>query len=192
MNCRRFQNRLYEYVEGTLSPARQAAAETHLARCSACRQAVHQEQQLARFLSERLRQDTETLALRPEIRHRILTTLEHKPVPPSNGESIIVLWNRFAWPLAMAASLLLIVASLLGNYFSGARVHETEVARSDGRDKHFAVSIQVSCCVPTYRFHQEGNLVVDTLSCETMVANETLWTGSQKPVQQTQEKRMTL
>ena len=31
MNCRRFQNELYEYLDGSLSPGAQAAAERHLA-----------------------------------------------------------------------------------------------------------------------------------------------------------------
>jgi anti-sigma-K factor RskA len=174
MNCRRFQNRLYEYVEGTLSSGTQAAADRHLARCSACRQAVSQEQQLTQFLSDRLCQDTKTLALRPDIRQRILTALEHQSAPPTNGESIAGLWNRFAWPLIIGVSLLLIVTLLLINYFSGARVHETETAQSNDRDIHSAVSIQVSYCVPTCEFRQEGDFVVDTLSCETIVADETL------------------
>ena len=190
MNCRRFQNRLYEYVEGTLSPGMRAAADQHLARCSTCRQAVRQEQQLAQSLSERLRQDTEALALRPDVRERILAVLEHKSAPPMDGESVVGSWNRFAWPLAIAASLLLVVAFLRITRFPGAELHETEIARSDVRE--IPVSIQVSYCVPTYKFRQEGNLVVDTLTCETMVANETLWTGGQEPVQRTQGRKMPL
>ncbi len=92
MNCQRFQNRLHEYVEGTLSAGTQAAADRHLARCIACRQAVDQEQQLAQILSERLRQGTETLALHPQIRRRIVTALESSPV--ADGQSVVCLWNR--------------------------------------------------------------------------------------------------
>src|SRR5437016_11537218 len=106
MNCRCFQNRLHEYVEGTLSAGTQAAADRHLARCTACRQAVGQEQQLAQILSERLRQGTGTLTLHPQIRRRILTALQSSPA--TDGESVIYLWNRFARPLGIAVSLLLI------------------------------------------------------------------------------------
>jgi len=192
MNCRRFQKRLYEYVDGTLSPGTLAAANEHLARCSACREAVRRELQLAQSLSDRLRQDAESRALRPDVQRRILTALEHESVPATDEEFVGGLWNRFAWPLAMAASLLLIVAFLLRNDFPGARIHQGEVVRSDGRGIRSAVSIEVSYCAPIHRFHQEGNLVVDTLSCQTVVANGTLWTGGQKPVQQTQEKRIPL
>ena len=179
MNCRRFQNRLHEYVEGTLSAGTQAAAESHLARCTACRQAVSQEQQLAQFLSERLRQGTGTITLRPQIRRRILTAL--KSIPATNRESDVCLWNRFARPLAIAVSLLLIVTFLLINFFSGAKVHQTKTVRPD---IHSAVSIEVSYRVPMYKFRMEGNLVVDTLSYETIVARGTLRTGGPERVQE--------
>ncbi|MGD1017727.1 MAG: hypothetical protein ABSA12_00260 [Verrucomicrobiia bacterium] len=153
---------------------------------------MRQEQQLAQSLSERLRQGTKTLALRPDVRRRILTVLEHKSVPLMDREPLVGLWNRFAWPLAGAVCLLLVVGFLLVNHFPGVRTHRTEIARSDGRDISSAISIQISYCAPIYKFRREGNLVVDTLSCETVVANETLWTGGQTPVQPTQEKRIPL
>jgi anti-sigma factor RsiW len=192
MNCRRFQNRLYEYVEGSLSSRTQAAADKHLAQCPACRRAVHQEQQVSLRLSDRFRQDTETLALRPEVRHRILTALDHKSAPPTEGESIVGLWRRLVWPLAGAVILLLIVAFLLLNYFSGSRVPDAETARSNGHDNRSTVSIQVSYCVPTYKFRQEGNLVVDTLTCEPVVASGTLWVGSEELGPKNQERKMLL
>ena len=180
MNCRRFQNRLHEYVDGTLSAGTQAAADKHFARCTACRQAVSQEQQLAQILSERLRQGTGNLTLHPQIRRRIRTALES--FPATDGESVVCLWNRFARPLGLAVSLLLIVSFLLINFFSGARVHET--VRSDGRDTHSAVSIEVSYRVPIYKFRKQDNLVVDTLSYETIVTSGTLWTGGPERVQE--------
>ena len=182
MNCRRFQNRLHEYVEGTLSAGTQAAADRHLARCTSCRQAVSQEQQLAQILSERLRQGTATLTLHPAIRRRILTALESGPA--ADGESVVGLWNRFVQPLPIAAALLLIATFLLISFFSGTRVHETETARPDPLDIHSAASIEVSYRVPTYKFRKEGNLVVDTLSYETIVASGTFWTGGQERVQE--------
>ena len=177
MNCRRFQNRLHEYVEGTLSSGTQAAADRHLVRCAACRQAVSQEQQLAQILSERLRQGTGNLTLRPQIRRRILTALESSPA--ADGESVVCLWNRFARPLGLAVSLLLIATFVLINFFSGAKVRET--ARSD---IHSPVFIEFSYRVPIYKFRKEGNLVVDTLSYETVVASGTLWTGSPERAQE--------
>jgi anti-sigma-K factor RskA len=190
MNCRYFQNRLYEYVEGTLSAEALAAADKHLALCSACRQAVRKEQQLAQFLSDRLHHDTETLALRSSDRLRILAAVENKSTSPANEMPILGLWNRLVWPLVMAVALLLIVAFLRINYFSSA--HKTTTAQSSDRDTHSAVSIQFSYCEPTYKFHQEGDFVVDTLSCETIVASETLQTGDHKSLHQKSEKEMSL
>ena len=182
MNCRRFQNRLHEYVEGALSTGTQAAADRHLDRCTACRQAVSQEQQLAQILPERLTQGTATVTLRPAIRQRILTALEYSPA--ANPHSLVCLWNRFARPLGITASLLLIATFLAINFFSGARVHETKTVRSNGRDIHPIVSIDLSYHVPTYKFRREGNLVVDALSYETVVASGTLWTDNQGRVQE--------
>ena len=179
MNCRRFQNRLHEYVEGTLSSGTQAAADRHLVRCAACRQTVSEEQQLAQILSERLRQGTETLALHTQILRRILTALESSPA--ADGESVVCFWNRFARPVGIGVSLLLIATFLLINFFSGTKDPETKIVRSD---IHSAVSIEVSYRVPTYKFRKEGNLVVDTLSYETIVASGTLWAGSPERAQE--------
>ena len=192
MNCKRFQNRLYEYAEGTLSPRRQTAANKHLSQCSECRQALHQQQQFALVLSDRLRQDAEALSLRPEVRQRILSALERESAPTTNRQSIVYPWIRFVRPLAVAASLLLIATLLLVNHFSRARIPETKTVRSNGPDIHSAVSIQISCCVPTYEFRREGDFVVDTLSCETIVASGTLGIDAQDPARQKPERYMSL
>jgi len=187
MNCRRFQNRLHEYVEGTLPAGTWAAAHKHLGLCSACGQLLRQEQQLAQFLSHRLRHDAETLTLHPDVERRILAALAER-IPPTDWSSIVWSWNRLAWPLAIAVSVLLIVTLPLLKHFSGAPVNEKETARSDRRANHSAVSIAVSYRVPIYKFRKEGDLVVDTLSYETVVASETHWTGGQSPVQQKQKR----
>src|SRR5207247_80118 len=94
MNCRRFQNRLHEYVDGTLPAGIQAAADKHLAGCAACRQAVGQEQQLAQFLSNRLRQGTEPLTLHPQIQQRILAARESIPATTGGPERVQEKWER--------------------------------------------------------------------------------------------------
>jgi len=185
MNCRRFQNRLHEYVEGTLPAGTWAAAHKHLALCSACGQLLRQEQQLAHLLSHRLRHDAETLTLHPDVERRILAALAER-IPSTDWSSIVWSWNRLAWPLAIAVSVLLIVTLPLINHFSRGRVHPTETTRSNRGANDSAVSILISYRVPIYRFRREGDLVVDTLSYETVVASETLWTGGQSPVQQEQ------
>src|SRR5207245_10570936 len=139
-------------------------------------------QQWPQPLAERATHGSATVTLRPAIRQRILTALEYSPA--ANPHSLVCLWSRFARPLRITASLLLIATFLAINFFSGARVHETKTVRSNGRDIHPTVSIDLSYRVPTHKFRKEGNLVVDTLSYETIVANGTLWTGGPERVQE--------
>jgi anti-sigma factor RsiW len=173
MNCRRFQNQLYEYVEGTLSPTARAEAEGHLAACSNCREALRREQETAPALAARFQRGT-------EIRDRILAASRRQPEPIGFAESLLALWRRFAVPAAISAFLLLALGALMvTNIFRG----QTQGGNTIGVGEHgvpSAVAIQVSSRVPTYRFHREGNSVVDTLSYETVVASETVRRGNQE------------
>jgi anti-sigma factor RsiW len=174
MNCEDFKNQMFEYVEGSLSADSRAAADKHLAGCANCRLALRKEQQIAQFLLDRFQQDTKNLALRPEIRHRILATPSPRLI---NG-----LWHRAAWPLGIAASLLLVAKILLVHHFSDARTADSNAP--------VAVSIDVSYQVPTHKFHKDGNLILDTVSDQTVAISETLWTT--KPLREKQEKKMPL
>jgi anti-sigma factor RsiW len=182
MNCRHFQNRLHEYVEGSLSAGAQMAAEKHLSECGTCREAARREQQAAQFLSDGLRQSVESLVLRPEIRHRILTAPKSEPAAHVSGGAIIVLWHRYAWPMGIGAALLLIAAMVASNHFSGAR-------RADSRTIS-VVSVEDSYRVPVYNFRREGNFVVDSISDETVVISETI--RREKPVREKQERKAPL
>lgn len=177
MNCRRFQDRLYEFVEGTLSAGARAAADQHLAGCAACREIVGRELDLARFLSGGLRQSTEHLALHPEIRRRILTVPARRSAPPALVESIAALWSRFAGQTVVALSVLLIVAFGLIRHFPRARGQDAEAARTSALNPETAVSVQVSYQVPSCNFRREGNLVMDTLSYNTVVAGGIIHPG---------------
>jgi len=188
MNCKRFQNRVYEYVDGTLSARVRAAAEGHLLRCGACRQAMRREQHVSQLLSERLRHDAESLAIRPNVWRGILKAVEDQSTPLAPWESIVGFCRRLAWPLGMAASLLLIVGILMFHLFSGAQVHEMEAARLSSQGNHSPVSIQESYRVPVRNFREEGNFVVDTITYETVAANETRWTGGHAAVRERQER----
>jgi len=182
MNCRRFQNQVYEYVDGTISALQRAAAERHLARCGACRQAVHREQQLAHVLSARLRHDAESLTLRPGLWREVQSAIAADGITPPPWASIVGFWRPFAWPFATVVSLLLMVGMRVFHPFSGARVHEMDATRSHGRDDQSAVSVQVSYSVPVRIFRQDGNVVIDTIASQTVVADETLWNASHAAV----------
>jgi hypothetical protein len=192
MNCRRFQNRLYEYVERSLSASTQAAAERHLAGCSVCRQAVRKEQQFAQFMSSQLQQDTITLTLRPEIWNRILTAAEAKSTSPRALESITGLWNRFFRLAAVPVSLLLVVAFLLITHSPDTRIYHVETISSIDHNLRPAVSIQIFYHMPTCKFHREGNLVIDSLSDEAVVVSGMFRPDGQESVPQKQEGKTPL
>jgi predicted anti-sigma-YlaC factor YlaD len=184
MNCRRFQNELHEYVEGSLSASAQAAAERHLAGCNACRQAVQKEQRLAQFISSRLQQDAMTLTLRPDIRNRILKAAEAKSTPSAAPIFIAEAWKRFFRLAAIPASLLLIAVFLLMTYFPGTRMSHKETISFVDNNLRPAVAIQISYHTLHCQFHREGNLVTDTVSDETVVASGMLRPDSQESFKQ--------
>lgn len=170
MNCRRFQHRLYEYLDGTLSSGAQIAVEKHLAGCAACRQALGAEREIAQSLSGTLRQATDSLQFPAEIQHRVLAALaEQRPVRDEEQGSVFV-WGRLVWPVALAASLCLLLAGIFLFPWGSSR-------QTDLPQPHLAgsgVSIQLSYVVPTYTFRQEGGYVVDALTYQTNVVNERL------------------
>ncbi len=169
MNCRRFQHRLFEYLEGSLSPGTQAAAEKHLAECAACRRMAGEQRQVAQVLSSRFRRKTDSLQLPPVVGHRVLAALaEERP----NGDRVrdgVIFWPRLAWRLAAAAGLLLLagVFFLVQTRRSGAPHPQPGIAAG-------GISIQLSYVVPTYTFRRENGFVIDSLTYQTNVVNERL------------------
>lgn len=191
MNCQSFQNELFEYVEGTLSTDEQAAADKHLASCDACRQAVEKEKRLARALSSRLQRSSESLALRPEIRRKILTAAREKAASPTMAKSIIRVWNHWLGLAAVPVSLLVVAALLLVLHAYSTRrpplsttitPHDTIPISVSVQNPQPAVSVKLSYHLPTQQFHQEGNLVVDALVDETVVASGTYHSSGKESV----------
>jgi predicted anti-sigma-YlaC factor YlaD len=184
MNCENFQDRLYEYVEGTFSSGECAKAEEHLAGCAACRRAAEKEQKLSQSLSNQLQQSSEALTLRPDIRRNILAALREKTTSPAIGKSLAGLWSYWL-RLAVVPASLLVIAALLAIHFHDTRGHQTfsvPVNPSAHNNPEIAVSVHMSYRLPTRQFHQEGNLVVDTLIDETVVASGTFQPGGKESV----------
>jgi anti-sigma factor RsiW len=175
MNCRQFQNQLHEYLDRSLPDSAMAEAQTHLAGCLVCREAVREEQKFAQVMSTGLRQNAEALTLRPEIRSRIIAAARRKPTPPALLESILNWWTRF--PVAASASAALFIGGvvLMTSHFIGAQRHSAETAQIHDHFLPPTVSIQLSSRVPTYKFHREGNAVIDVLADETVIASVTLY-----------------
>jgi anti-sigma factor RsiW len=170
MNCRRFQREIYEYVDGSLSPRAQAAAERHLSGCAACRQALIQEQQTARSLSDKCRRATDSLQLPPEVGPRVLAALADEHRAPGEHLGVALFWRRLTWPLAAAASGLL----LLAGFSFIARAPGPGTALPHPRSAGGEVTVQLSYVMPTYTFRQDGEFVIDALSYRTIVVNERL------------------
>jgi len=194
MNCRRFQNRLYEYVEGTLSASVLDAAHRHLAQCRVCREAVRTEKEFAQRLSKHLRENAESLTLRPEIRQQLRVVARRQPAPltglcqnhrsyfctiPKLVEVSVGWWKRFAWPTATALLLLLII-TFFSTHIPSVRGPAPAPGRPVEPNLPPAVTIQLSARVPTHEFRREGNWVIDTFAYETVVASETVNVGGRK------------
>jgi hypothetical protein len=182
MNCRSFQNQLHEYVEGTLSIGAQADAGQHLAGCEACRRLLQKEQQLARILAAGLCQSSETLKLNPEIRRQILAAARRNPASIKVSESVPYSWGYWLRLAAVpAVSLLVIAAFLFAPRFSGKQTIEKVQKPASPPVASYGlqpdVSIQISYRVRAYKFHQEGNGVIDSLSYETVAATGTFQPG---------------
>ena len=183
MNCERFQDELLEYVDGTLSADARAVADKHLAECDTCRQALEKERHLASVLSNRLKQSSQTLTLHPEVRRNILTACRQNGSAPTLAESLIGLCKYWVRMAVILVAMLLVAGFLLAIHFSGTRRHGTAsvpivqhvsaVTSAAENNPQRSVSVQVSYYLPRRQFHQEGNLVVDTLVDESVVASGT-------------------
>ena len=170
MNCRGFQHRLYEYLDGALSPGAQAAAEKHLSGCTACRKALRTERQAAQFLSDKFRQSTDSLQLPPEVQHRVLAGLADQRRAPAGEQGSLLSWGRWEWPVGLAASVLLLLAGV----FFYVKASRPPAGPSLPHFGGAGIQVQFSYVVPTYTFRQEGGFVVDALIYQTNVVNERL------------------
>ncbi len=170
MNCEHLN--LYDYLDDSLSPSRKAAAEKHLAGCPACREAVRRESQLAQSLFSRLEQAVETVALDPAAQRVMATAVERK-IAQDRERPLVLFWRRLAWPLA-AAAVILMAALWMEHHFVAEQNPHAQTARLPARADHREVLIHLSYSVPGYTFRKEGNLVVDALTCDTLVADGTL------------------
>ena len=191
MNCRRFQNKLFDYLDGALSRGARTAAGRHLAQCEACRQLLRRQQQAAHALSERFHRDTAAMALGPEAPQRILAALAKHSAGQAERHLLAGFWPRLAWLAAVTACL--VAAWLMTGLPFGPRGERAGATRSSGHETGAAVSIDISYCAPTYVFRREGNFVIDALICQPRVAAQTLWLSrNQNPAPKTRERKTPL
>ena len=166
MNCRHFQDELFEYLDGELSRRAQAAAQRHLEHCEACRQTVQDMKRTTRILSTRFRCGAESLTLDPNLQTRILAAVEKKSTRPS----AIPFVPGFSRSLALlGAGFVLLVALVLIP-----RMRQNEASQSLVGDSGAFISLRISYCDPTLTFRTDGDYVIDSLTCEARTMEESL------------------
>ena len=170
MNCRRFQNELYEYLDGSLSRRGRAAAEEHLSACNACREMVSQERRRAQSLSDKFRAATDSLQLPGEVGHRVLAALADEHCTPNQQQHTVLFRRRLAWQLAVAAAGLV----LLVGFFLFVRPPGPGAPHSQPHVANKVVSAHFCYMVPIYTFRHEGAFVIDALTYQTNVVDERL------------------
>lgn len=176
MNCRGFQKRLEEYLDETLSPWARQAAERHLARCDACREAVQRQEYLASSFSGHLKQSAGSLRLSPQLQARVLRAM----TKPERGAGRAVGYDwwflRPVW--ASAATLTLLVAAILGaRHFGSAPAGSDQATRPSALIS--TASFQASVRVPAHIFRREGGFVTDALDYKTVTVDSSVFSGSQ-------------
>ncbi len=172
MNCESFQENLYEYLDGALSPSATRAAEEHTEACQLCRDLVQREKEVQRSMATRFQEAVAGVQLEGHVRRRILAVL--KTTPPERGEDLRArFWRRIALPFAAAAALVLLLITWKFHSSSEPGTHRGD-AQLSSEPASRALSIHLTYCVPAYTFRREGNIVIDSLSCEPQTTEGSL------------------
>jgi anti-sigma-K factor RskA len=176
MNCQRFQDELFDYLDGSLSASEQSEAEAHEEQCAACRQLAQAHQ----VLGARFQREAGFAAVRPEFKRRLEAALLE-----TAADRVQPFWRRLAWPAAMAAALAVAAGLTLRGPPRG-RAQKNNAAPTPAAASIF---MRDSYCNPTYLFRREKNNVVDALICAPHVVEENLsLTLNQHPVPPAQER----
>ncbi len=78
VNCQEAADRLYEYLDGELTPEIKLAVRAHIAECAPCFKLFDFEETFLRFLAARIRFQGAS----PELKRRILESLLSDSDPP--------------------------------------------------------------------------------------------------------------
>ena len=179
MNCEYLRENLYEHLDGSLSASDRAAAERHIAGCPACREAVRRESQVARSLSAGFEQTVAAVELGSAGQRRIAGAVGRN-VANVEEQSLILFWRRLIFPFAAMASGL-IVLFWVGRHFAGERNPHLEARRASTLGGNREMQIHYSYSVPEYTFRKDGNRVVDALTSETVVVDESFAEKNEQP-----------
>jgi anti-sigma factor RsiW len=161
MNCADFNDRLYEYLDGTLDSESQAAAREHLRQCGDCRRVLSQEQAAAQSIQRSLERATAGLSLRAATL-RAARAARESPVPAQ-------LWLR-PWQWFMVSSFRPAGAALacLALLILGMQVYRHAAERSAPQAAAQAAPGSCAIDVPfqatVHLFRTQGDAVVDAIA----------------------------
>jgi hypothetical protein len=137
-------------------------------------------------LSNRFRRDTDSLTLYPNLQTRIMAAVERKSASPPAVPFLPGSWRPFAW-LGAAVALILVTIFLV----TGLRLRYWQTVQSPGDDSGPAISLRISYCEPIYTFRADGNFVIDSLTCQPRIVEESIQL-SQSQTRHEQERKSPL
>ena len=168
MNCRAFQQLIFDYIDGTLPESKRSAAEEHLAGCRACRDSVEQEQRLAESLRSGFQQRVASLDLSPEFTQQVVGRVEPPGLDVEAPRNVI----RFPFSLRVSAAAALVLVA----FGIGMVLKRPVGPLIPSMPRLNPVTIELSFCVPAYTFQRLDNSVIDALTCEPNTIAGTLFT----------------
>jgi anti-sigma factor RsiW len=174
MNCERFKELVFEYVDGELSADEQASVAGHLGECSSCRGLLEGQKAVGGHVSKAFQERAAELRLSRGFEQRVLRALGEAPT--SSGpvlEALSIFARRFAWAAAIFAAAVVVTSLWLVRKHS---VRETVglVAQSQGENVPGAVLVREAFVSTVYTFRVDGNRVTDVLEYRTNVVDGAL------------------
>ena len=175
MNCRRFQQELEEYVEGTMTSRKRGAAERHLAGCTRCREILRRRQQLAATLPASLQQAASSLQLDPRVEQHVLREWQKRSSQTAAAREGGFGWlsSGQAWPWVAAAAALVAGILLMGRFLQVNGYVGGTASLPNAKPQAY-VTIQASYRVRAHTFRWEETQVIDCMTFRTNVLEETL------------------
>jgi anti-sigma factor RsiW len=171
MKCRRFKDLLFDYLDDSIAPALRARAEAHLAACEACRQALRQQENLARLLLDGLHRETSSLGLDSAAMGRLLAAVQAAPASSARRPDRQIRWQGFGWPLGLASAALILLCCL--HLLSPLPTRAPRpLPQPQASDQTTTVSIHDSFRISTYSFQQQGNMIRDSFTDESCVVEQ--------------------
>jgi anti-sigma factor RsiW len=175
MNCTRFQDLLFEYLDGELSQAEQACAVEHLAGCAECRSLLEREKAAGARVSKAFQERTAELRLSAGFERRILGALEAaRPAAAGTFERLLAFARRFGWSSAAGAAAVVVAAVLLIRGHATRDAVGQAITQPRPEKVPASVPVQAAFVSSVYTFRLEGDQVVDLLEYQTNVVDGTV------------------